>query len=89
MAFRYDRETVALLLPHMQVSQTEGLVAQLCEAMEPIAVAIIAGIAPAAPATSFEAEDAATEWINRVDRALALAATIPERLCVLEPPPNL
>jgi len=88
MAFRYDRETVALLLPHMQVEQTQSLVAQLREAMEPIAVDIIAGIAPAAPATDFEAEDAATEWINRVDRSLALAATIPERLCVLEPPPS-
>jgi GAF domain-containing protein len=86
MAFRYDRETVALLLPHMQVEQTQSLVAQLREAMEPIAVAITAGIAPAAPATDFEPEDAATEWINRVDRSLALAAALPERLCVLEPP---
>jgi len=88
MAFRYDRETVALLLPHMQVPQTEGLVAQLREAMEPIGVAITTGIAPAALATGFEAEDAATEWINRVDRALALAATIAERSCVLPPPPS-
>jgi GAF domain-containing protein len=86
MAFRYDRETVALLLPHMQVEQTEGLLAQLREAMEPIAVTITAGIAPSAPAAGFEAEDAATEWINRVDRALALAASIPERLCVLVAP---
>lgn len=87
MAFRYDRETVALMLPHMQVEQTEGLVAQLREAMEPIAVTVTAGIAPAAPAAGFEVEDAATEWINRVDRALALAASIPERLCVLAAPP--
>ena len=87
MAFRYDRDTLALLLPSMEVTQTEGLVAQLREAMEPIAVTITAGVAQAAAAAGFEPEDAATEWINRVARALTLAATVPERLCVLPPTP--
>jgi tetratricopeptide (TPR) repeat protein len=85
MPFRYDTDTVALLLPHMEVAETETLVAQLREAMEPIAVAITAGIAQAGVFAGFEPEDAATEWINRVVRALTLAATLPERLCTLPP----
>jgi tetratricopeptide (TPR) repeat protein len=87
MPFRYDRDTVALLLPHMNVQETESLVGQLREALEPIAVTISAGIAQAGPLAGFEPEDAATEWINRVARALALAAAVPERLCTLPPAP--
>ncbi len=87
MSFRYDRDTVALLLPRMEVPETEALVGQLREALEPIAVTITAGIAQAGPFAGFEPEDAATEWINRVARALVLAATIPERFCVLPPTP--
>ena len=87
MSFRYDRDTVALLLSRMDAIETEALVAQLREALEPIAVAITAGIAQAGPFAGFEPEDAATEWINRVARALTLAATLPERLCALPPAP--
>jgi tetratricopeptide (TPR) repeat protein len=87
MPFRYDRDTVALLLPHMDAVETEALVGQLRDALEPIAVTITAGIAQAGPFAGFEPEDAATEWINRVARSLTLAATLPERLCVLPPTP--
>jgi tetratricopeptide (TPR) repeat protein len=85
MLFRYDRDTVALLLPHMEVAETEALVGQLREALEIIAVTITAGIAQAGAFDGFEPEDAATEWINRVARALTVAATLPERLCSLPP----
>jgi GGDEF domain-containing protein len=88
MAFRYERDIVALLLPQMQPAQTELLVGQLREALEPIAVTITAGIAPVALVGGYEAEDTATEWINRVARALILAATHPARLCVLPPSPT-
>jgi tetratricopeptide (TPR) repeat protein len=88
MPFRYDRDTVALLLPHMNVAETEVLVGQLRDALEPIAVTITAGIAQAAAFAGFEPEDAATEWINRVARSLAVAATLPERLCALPPAPT-
>ena len=87
MAFRYDRDTVALLLPRMEVAEAEALISQLREALEPIAVTITAGIAQTAPSDGFEPEDAATEWINRVTRALAQAATLPESICALPPPP--
>jgi tetratricopeptide (TPR) repeat protein/GAF domain-containing protein len=87
MAFRYDRDTVALLLPRMEVPEAETLLNQLREALEPIAVTITAGLAQTAPCDGFEPEDAATEWINRVARALTQAATLPERLCTLPPPP--
>ncbi len=87
MPFRSDRDTVALLLPHTEVTESEALVAQLREALEPIAVTITAGIAQAGPFAGFEPEDAATEWINRVARALTLAAMVPDRLCVLPPTP--
>jgi GAF domain-containing protein len=87
MAFRYDRDTVALLLSRMQVTEAEALVGQLREALESIAVTITAGIAQAGPLLGFEPEDAATEWINRVARALTLAAMVPERLCTLPPAP--
>jgi GGDEF domain-containing protein len=89
MPFRYDHDTVALLLPRTEVPETETLVGQLCEALEPIAVTITAGIAQAGPLAGFEPEDAATEWINRVVRALSLAATLPERLCVLPAPASI
>ncbi len=69
----------------MEVAGTEALVGQLREALEPIAITITAGIAQAGPLSGFEPEDAATEWINRVARAIALAATYPERLCTLPP----
>jgi tetratricopeptide (TPR) repeat protein len=85
MPFRYDLDTVALLLPHTDGIETEALVGQLREALEPIAVTITAGIAQAGLFAGFEPEDAATEWINRVARALAQAATLPERLCTLPP----
>jgi hypothetical protein len=71
----------------MDVPETEALVGQLREVLEPIAVTITAGIAQAGPSAGFEPEDAATEWINRVARALTLAATLPERLCTLPPAP--
>jgi tetratricopeptide (TPR) repeat protein/GGDEF domain-containing protein len=87
MLFRYDRDTVALLLPQLEVSGTEALVRQLRDALEPVAITITAGIAQAGPVASFEPEDAATEWINRVARAMTLAATHPERLCTLPPAP--
>jgi len=87
MPFRFDRDTVALLLPRMDVPETEALVGQLREVLEPIAVTITAGIAQAGSSAGFEPEDAATEWINRVARALTLAATLPERLCTLPPAP--
>jgi GGDEF domain-containing protein len=87
MLFRYDRDTVALLLPQLEVSGTEALVRQLRDALEPVAITITAGIAQAGPVAGFEPEDAATEWINRVARAMTLAATHPERLCTLPPAP--
>jgi hypothetical protein len=87
MTFRYDHDTVALLLPRMEVPEVEVLVGQLREALEPIAVTITAGVAQAGLFAGFEPEDAATEWINRVARALSLAASVPERLCVLPPTP--
>jgi GAF domain-containing protein/Flp pilus assembly protein TadD len=85
--FRYDRDTVALLLPLLEVSETEALVRQSRDALEPIAITITAGIAPAGPLAGFEPEDAATEWINRVARATIVAATLPDRLCTLPPAP--
>lgn len=87
LSFRYDSDTVALLLPQLEVSGTEALVGRLREALEPIAITITAGIAQAGALSGFEAEDAATEWINRVARAMTLAATLPERLCTLPPEP--
>jgi tetratricopeptide (TPR) repeat protein len=87
MPFRYDRDTVALLLPHMEVPETEALVGRLREVLEPIAITLTAGIAQAGPSAGIEPEDAATEWINRVARALTMAATLPERLCILPPAP--
>ncbi len=86
MSFRYDKDTVALLLPNLDVSEAEALVAQLREAMEPIAVTVTAGIAQAGPWAGFEPEDAATEWINRVARALSQATAHPSLLCTLPPP---
>ena len=85
MAFRYERDAVALLLPQMQASQVEMLVSQLREALEPIAVTITAGIAPGPRLNGYEPEDAATEWINRVARSLTLAGSSPERSCILPP----
>ncbi len=85
MSFRYDRDTVALLLPELDVAGTEALVGQLREALESIAITVTAGIAQAGPIAGFEPEDAATEWINRVARAMTLAATRPDRLCTLPP----
>jgi Flp pilus assembly protein TadD/GAF domain-containing protein len=87
MLFRYDRDTVALLLPQLEVSGTEALVRQLRDALEPIAIIVTAGIAQAGPLAGFEPEDAATEWINRVARAMTVAATLPDRLCTLPPAP--
>ncbi len=87
MSFRYDSDIVALLLPQLEVSGTEALVGRLREALEPIAITITAGIAQAGALSGFDAEDAATEWINRVARAMTLAATRPERLCTLPPEP--
>ncbi len=85
MLFRYESDTVALLLPHLEIPETEALVAQLRDALEPIAITITAGIAKAGPFAGFEPEDAATEWINRVARALAVASTLTERICTLPP----
>ncbi len=85
MSFRYDRDTIALLLPQLESAAVEVLVGKLREALEPIALAITAGIAEAGPIAGFEAEDAATEWINRVAHALSMAATQPDRSCTLPP----
>ena len=85
MPFRYDRDTVALLLPHMDVPETEALVGRLREVLEPIAITLTAGIAQVGPSIGVEPEDAATEWINRVARAMTVAATLPDRLCTLPP----
>jgi GGDEF domain-containing protein len=85
MLFRYDRDTVAMLLPQLEGAATEALVGQLREILEPIALTVTAGIAQAGQTAGFEAEDAATEWINRVARALTLAGTLPDRLCTLPP----
>jgi GAF domain-containing protein/Flp pilus assembly protein TadD len=85
MSFRYERDTVALLLPHVEAFEAQVMVGQLREALDPIAVTITAGIAQAGIFAGFEPEDAATEWINRAARALVLAATVPERLCILPP----
>jgi tetratricopeptide (TPR) repeat protein/GGDEF domain-containing protein len=83
MPFRYDRDTVALLLPQMDVGETEALVGRLRDVLEPIAITLTAGIAQVGPSSGVEPEDAATEWINRVARALVQASTVPERLCTL------
>jgi tetratricopeptide (TPR) repeat protein len=85
MPFRYDRDTVALLLPNMQVADTLALVRQLREVLEPIDISLTAGIAQVGPSNGIDPEDAATEWINRVARALTVASTLPERLCALPP----
>ena len=85
MPFRYDRDTVALLLPQMDVSDTEALIGRLRDVLEPIAITLTAGIAQVGPSSGVEPEDAATEWINRVARALVQASTVPERLCTLPP----
>ena len=85
MSFRYDRDTVALLMPHAPATQVEMLVEKLREAMDPIGVTITAGIAQAAPNNGYEPEDLATEWVNRVARALVKATTVNERVSVLPP----
>ena len=87
MPFRYDRDTVALLLPQMEVAETEALVGRLRDVLEPIAIVLTVGIAQAGPSNGVEPEDSATEWINRVARALVMASTVPERLCALPPTP--
>ena len=87
MLFRYDRDTVALLLPYLGVAETGDLVQRLREAMEPIAITLTAGIAPVGPFHGMEAEDAATEWINRAARALTAAAGQPDKLCTLPQAP--
>jgi tetratricopeptide (TPR) repeat protein len=87
MPFRYDRDTVALLLPTMEVPETEALVGRLREVLEPIAITLTAGIAQVGPSAGIEPEDAATEWINRVALALTVATTLPDRLCTLPPIP--
>jgi tetratricopeptide (TPR) repeat protein len=87
MPFRYDRDTVALLLPQMEVPEAEVLVGRLRDVLEPIAITVTAGIAQVGPSNGIEPEDAATEWINRVARALTMAIASPERLCTLPPAP--
>ena len=87
MLFRYERDTVALLLPYLGVAETGDLVLRLREALEPSAITLTAGIAQVAPFHGIEPEDVATEWVNRVARALALASSRSERICTLPPPP--
>ena len=87
MPFRYERDTVALLLPNMEVPETEALVGRLREVLEPIAIILTAGIAQVGPSSGVEPEDAATEWINRVARALTMATTLPDKSCTLPPAP--
>jgi tetratricopeptide (TPR) repeat protein len=88
LQFRYDRDTVALLLTRSRAADAELLVNQLRENLETIGITICAGIAEAPFSDGFDAEDAATEWVNRVARALVLAASIPERICNLPPAPT-
>jgi tetratricopeptide (TPR) repeat protein len=87
MSFRYDRDTVALLMPHAPATQVEMLVEKLREAMDPIGVTITAGIALAPPSGGYDPEDLATEWVNRVARALVKAGTENQRVCVMPPQP--
>jgi tetratricopeptide (TPR) repeat protein/GAF domain-containing protein len=87
MPFRYDRDTVALLLPYMGVAEAEELIGRLREALEPIAVTLTAGIAQVGPLQGIDPEDAATEWVNRVARALSTATAHPDRCCTLPPVP--
>jgi len=85
MSFRYDRDTVALLMPHAPATQVEMLVDKLREAMDPIGVTITAGIAEAPQSSGYDPEDLATEWVNRVARALVKAGTENQRVCVMPP----
>jgi hypothetical protein len=62
-------------------------VGRLRDVLEPIAITLTAGIARVGPLHGVDLEDAATEWINRVARALTMAAAVPERLCTLPPAP--
>jgi tetratricopeptide (TPR) repeat protein len=87
LQFRYDRDTVALLLTRSNAVETEALVGKLRETLETIGLTICAGIAQAGATEGFDPEDAATEWVNRVARALVLASSIPERICILPPAP--
>ena len=87
MLFRYDRDTVALLLPYLGVAETTDLVQRLREALEPIAITLTAGIAQVAPFHGIDPEDVATEWVNRVARALTSAAAVPDKVCTLPPTP--
>jgi tetratricopeptide (TPR) repeat protein/GGDEF domain-containing protein len=88
MSFRYDRDTVALLLPKVPSAQVEVLVEKLREAVDAIGVTITAGIAQAAPISGYEPEDMATEWVNRVTRALVKAGTVNQRIYVMSPEPS-
>ncbi len=85
MPFRYDRDTVALLLPQMEVAETEAWWGSCAKCSNPSRSPSPPESHEAGPSAGFEPEDAATEWINRVARALTLAATAPERLCTLPP----
>ena len=100
MLFRYERDTVALLLPYFGVVETGDLVQRLREALrpstptagapgtpEPIGITLIAGMAQVAAFHGMDPEDAATEWVNRVARALAAASSLPEKVCTLPPTP--
>ncbi len=87
MLFRYERDTVALLLPHLGIAETGDLVRRLREALEPTAITLTAGIAQVAPFHGIDPEDVATEWVNRAARALAVASSRSERVCALPPAP--
>ena len=87
MLFRYERDTVALLLPYLGVGETGDLVQRLREALEPTAITLTAGIAQVPPFQGIDPEDVATEWVNRAARALAVASSRSERVCTLPPAP--
>jgi len=85
MAFRYSHDTVALMLPQMDIAETEFLVTRLREALESFAIKLTAGIAVASPVNGADPEDAATEWVNRTAIALTVAGVQPSRQCALPP----
>jgi hypothetical protein len=85
MPFRYSNDTVALMLPQMDVAETEFLITRLREALESLSIKLTAGIAMLGPLNGVDPDDAATEWVNRVAIALTVAGGQPSRHCALPP----
>lgn len=88
MMFRYDLDTVALLLPSMNEDELRDVVEQARDALAPIGLSLTTGMALAPSSNDAEVEDVATEWVNRVHRALSLAAAVEDRFCHLPPAPR-